>query len=131
MNHYIVDHIKTRDVMFYDKIKRNIVFHAFTYAMNSEIKNGRHCAIVFYKSWDNIIAMSINDDTNHAEINAMEMITDNVDVNKCFILVVRANMLGKMSLSMPCNKCKESMTRRGIRRCIYSIDHFKFKKCIL
>lgn len=130
-NYYKVEPEKEQEINISDKFKRSVIFHAFTHALNSKISNGRHCAIVFYETWDNIVSMSVNDNVKHAEVSAIESISDNVDLNKCFVMVVRATMSGKMTMSMPCNKCKQALRRHGIKTCIYSEDHFKFKRYIV
>lgn len=130
-NLYSIDHCNTSDVRVIGKLKRNMLFYAYTYAMNSDVNHGRHCAIVLNESWDNPVSISINDRERHAEVGAIEAIPPHVDTEKCFIVVVRATRTGKMTISMPCNNCKAILRGSGIKNCIYSSDHFKFKKCII
>lgn len=107
---------------------RNVLFYAFYQAQFRDIKLGNHCAIVLHKSWNNVVAMSINNETRHAEVGAIKAIPKHIKRSECFMVVVRATIKGRMKNSMPCRSCMQHLENSGIKTCIYSNGHFQFTR---
>lgn len=119
----------TRSLRLTDnRLARQVLFYAFCYAQQSKTAVGRHCAVILNGSWENIVSISINDRSLHAEVGAIQKIPPNVDIDDCFMVVVRSTIPGKMTMSMPCRNCVNALKRYGIKTCIYSNGHFKFTR---
>lgn len=93
-------------------------------ALTSDVKVAKHCAIILDKEY-NILTYFVNDKL-HAEDGAIKQIGNCPEAK--YILVVRGNMLGNMTLSKPCLECYKSIkTCESIEQIIYTTGTMKFE----
>lgn len=112
------------------KKEKNFIYLAYQLSLNSDVKSGKHAAIVLDDEL-NIVCTSVNNRTHHAEKNAVDLLK-NFDPNKEYtIITVRGNYLGNITNGRPCFECYKSMLEGNIKEIIYSSDNNCFKKIYL
>lgn len=112
-----------------------MVYQAFESCMESKIRKGKHCAMLIDTSSLEQKHVYINkrlpnNHVHHAEEGLMDtlyQVNDQLDVKECFVFVCRANLIGEMKYSKPCENCQLKMKENGIHVCVYSSGHFKFE----
>lgn len=108
------------------------MYQSYERCMTSKIRKGKHSsALVDMRTMD-VIDFYINKRVSekkvfHAEDGLMNSLGDDVDTTNLFVFVCRANLLGEMKYSKPCENCRNSMIKRGIKWCVYSSGHFVFE----
>lgn len=111
---------------------RNIVYQSFERCMTSKIRKGKHSSALVDINTFEVVDFYTNKRVNekkvfHAEDGLMNSIDPNLDTSNLFVFVCRANLLGEMKYSKPCENCRQSMKKRGIRFCVFSSGHFVFQ----
>lgn len=106
---------------------RELIHFAYEQAATSNVVRGKHCAIVLDPDF-NIVSMNVNTRCTHAEAGAVRKLSPAVRPERCFVLVVRNTLEGKMTMSKPCDNCASAMRSSGIHTCVYSCGENKFEK---
>ncbi len=133
-----VNEYSIRNVSEYipSKIERNYSFFAYNLSLNSNVKHGRHCSILI-DDYDNILSVFVNrynhdcKSSIHSEtgcINKYLKENKKYSLQNCRILVIRGNMLGKMSMSKPCLECFKYIKHSGVKTIIYSSGHKTYQR---
>lgn len=112
-----------------DRQVRSLAYLASTRAYTSDIRKGKHCAIVFDKRY-NIVASFINSGRVHAEQGAVAMLEKHQknEEGDYTLLVVRAmRSTCQLNMSKPCEECDTTIRNcSSIKRVIFSQAHGKY-----
>ena len=110
-----------------DRRVRSLAHLASTKAYSSEIRRGKHCAIVFDNQC-NIVASFVNCGRIHAEEGAVAMLEKQTSSSKYTLLVVRTmRSTGQTNMSKPCKRCEAAIQKCAkIDQVIYSEGNGKF-----
>lgn len=137
------DDLNIKKININNKKLRNLIHYARSKCYESNIRHGKHCAIIFSNSNFEILSMHVNKKIDNASIHAEAgAITNfdhniinfglkNVDINDVTILVIRSDMMGYIKMSMPCVECFEEIKRNGIRRVIYSVSDTEYETIMI
>lgn len=112
---------------------RTHAYFAYNKALTSNVKTGRHCAILLdekYNKIDYFVNISCGRNSIHSEKGLIDKIkseNSTFDFSNCKIIVIRGNFLGKLTMSKPCKNCYDSIVNSGIKTIIYSSGHNKFE----
>jgi deoxycytidylate deaminase len=82
------------------------------------VRGGKILAIGFNKRRNTSTLDVFSSYTVHAEIDA---ISRTVDARSATVYVARINKRGYPMLSLPCPACVEVLTKKGIKKCVYTV----------
>lgn len=81
-------------------------------------KRMRHAASV-YKGGA-LLAIGINDDKHHAEVNALHAVPWNVKKSGLTVISLRVTANGTLRMAKPCPACQAHMREHGVKTVLYS-----------
>lgn len=115
------------------KLIRNYAFMAYELSLTSSVKRGKHCALILDEE-SNILEMFVNtynDEGNnsiHAESGAINnYFKKNERIDNCWMLVIRGNMLGDITMSRPCLNCYNNIKKHNIKKVVWSTGYMVFE----
>lgn len=111
-----------------DRRVRSLAHLASAKAYTSEIRRGKHCAIVFDKHY-NVVASFVNCGRVHAEEGAVALLQQEHQTSSNYTLLVVRTMrsTGQTNMSKPCEKCEAAIQNCAkINRVIYSEGNGKY-----
>ncbi len=109
-----------------DRQVRSLAHLASTKAHGSNIRRGKHCALILDQD-RRVIASFVNHGEIHAEEGAINMIGNSECKNLTLLVVRTMSSTGEIKFSKPCPKCEEAIHRsKNIRNVIFSMDHGEF-----
>lgn len=135
---------EVRNHSFYNptKCERNYAHLAFSMALESRVRHGKHCAIL-YDNKNEIVSIFVNEyniidgkqHSIHAEQGVISKFMEKnpgVCLSKYTIMVIRGNIYGQFTMSKPCIHCYNCIIDSGIKKIIYSsYGTFSFERIII
>jgi cytidine deaminase len=85
----------------------------------------RHAAIVYRGS--NIVAMGVNHDRVHAEVQALKKLWPS-ERRGTRVVSLRLTRAGNLGLAKPCKACEDFMRENGVKVCVYSNSKGEMEK---
>jgi deoxycytidylate deaminase len=134
--------VRNKSIYKPNKRERNYAHLAFSMALKSRVRHGKHCAIL-YNNRNEIVSIFVNEynfvNGKQCSIHAEQGVIDNfrksnpmVSLSDHTIMVIRGNIYGEFTMSKPCIHCYKCISESGIKRIIYSsYGVFSFERIIL